>query len=185
MGPIAHLYRAEVGRLTAYRVRMDTTTNWAVSTMAALVAFSLGSATMPHYFFAFILFLQLIFCAMEARRYSYYILVRHRCRLLERGLFMRILVRDLPAAQWREPLRLSYTVDAEILPFWTSFVVRLNRNYMFMILVTFVGWTFKLITLLPQMDYQFPWHFYAPIAAFMVIAATLILFFVRVPRIDV
>jgi uncharacterized membrane protein len=65
-----------VTRLTAYRQRLDTTTNWAVSITGVLVAFSLGSPQTSHYIFGFIVVLQLFFAGVEARRLTYYRLVR-------------------------------------------------------------------------------------------------------------
>lgn len=58
--PVVHLYRAEISRLTAYRLRLDNTTNWAVTTTAALVAFALGNTSMPHYFFGVVLLFQVL-----------------------------------------------------------------------------------------------------------------------------
>ena len=37
---IVHLYRGEMSRATAWRIRLDTTTNWAVLTTAGLLAFA-------------------------------------------------------------------------------------------------------------------------------------------------
>lgn len=56
--PMVHLYRGEINRLTAYRMRLDSTTTWAVSTTAALVAFALGNNQSPDFFFLFIFVLQ-------------------------------------------------------------------------------------------------------------------------------
>jgi uncharacterized membrane protein len=44
---LIHLYRAEVGRLTAYRVRLDTTTNWAITTSALVISFTLANRSDP------------------------------------------------------------------------------------------------------------------------------------------
>jgi uncharacterized membrane protein len=48
---IAHLYRGELARMTAYRLRLDTTTNWALGTTAAMITFALGHAELPHSIF--------------------------------------------------------------------------------------------------------------------------------------
>jgi uncharacterized membrane protein len=184
IGPLAHLYRAEVGRLTVYRVRMDTTTNWAVTTMGALVTFALGSNVIPQYFFFFILMLQLIFCVLEARRYMYYCLVRHRCRLMERGMFAHILAPELPAATWRERLRLSYTNDAELMNLSTCMLMRMQRTYIYIFLATFLGWTFKLIVLMPTTG-GFPFEYYMPITGVFLIFAILVLFVFKTSRLDV
>ena len=45
---VVHLYRAEVGRMTAYRQRLDTTTNWAITSSTLVATFSLGNTAIPH-----------------------------------------------------------------------------------------------------------------------------------------
>src|SRR5947209_3302853 len=44
---LIHLYRAEIGRLTAYRARLDTTTSWAITTSALVATFTLGNPQNP------------------------------------------------------------------------------------------------------------------------------------------
>ncbi len=69
------------------RLRMDTTTNWAVSMTSVLTVFSLGQTAVPHYFFAFIVFMNLIFMVTEARHFAVFLIHRKRVRLLERGFY--------------------------------------------------------------------------------------------------
>ena len=46
---IVHLYRGELSRATAWRLRLDTTTNWAVLTTAGLLAFSFREGPNTHW----------------------------------------------------------------------------------------------------------------------------------------
>ena len=46
---VAHLYRAEMNRMSVWRQRLDVTSNWAVILATALTTFTLGSADVPHY----------------------------------------------------------------------------------------------------------------------------------------
>jgi uncharacterized membrane protein len=50
---LIHLHRAEVG-LTTYRVRLDTTTSWAVTSSALVTTFALGNPQIPHVAFLFL-----------------------------------------------------------------------------------------------------------------------------------
>ena len=159
---------------------MDNTTNWAVSITSVLVAFSLGNKDTPNYFFAFILVLQLFFCGVEARRHAYYSLVRHRCRLMERGMYAWVLDPTLPAVNWRRPLRESYMSHASMPPIRRSFMQRLKRIYVYMILTTYLGWTFKLATEPP-----FLWEAYVPVTALVIPFTCWILFIVRDDKLDV
>ncbi len=46
---IAHLYRGEMQRITVWRARLDSTTQWAIILTTALTTFVLGSASAPHF----------------------------------------------------------------------------------------------------------------------------------------
>jgi uncharacterized membrane protein len=46
---IGHFYRAEVERMTAWRTRLDQTTNWAVVLMATILTFVFASPDYPYY----------------------------------------------------------------------------------------------------------------------------------------
>ena len=77
---LIHYYRAMVGRADTWRVRMDTTTNWAIGATAALVSFCLGATEIPHYVVFLSSFLTVIFLLLEARRLTFYHLWQQRFR---------------------------------------------------------------------------------------------------------
>ena len=160
---------------------MDSTTNWAVSISSALIAFSLGSITTPHYFFSLIVLLQLFFCWVEARRHSYYTLVRYRCRLMERGFYANLLEPTLPAVTWRRPLRDSYMPNMRMESLWHSFLGRLKRLYVYMIMATYMGWTFKLLGL----DGGFQWVSFLVVSIVLLPLTVWIIVFVRDITVDV
>ena len=81
---LIHLYRAEMGRLTTYRVRLDTTTSWAITSSALITTFALGNPQIPHLAFLFLMFVNFFFLHLEARRFRAYEASRHRVHLLER-----------------------------------------------------------------------------------------------------
>src|ERR1051326_2065679 len=88
---LVHLYRAEVGRMTAYRQRLDTTTNWAITSSALVTTFSLGNASIPHAAFLFLMFVNGFFLTVEARRFRVYEAARFRVLLLERYFYPDVL----------------------------------------------------------------------------------------------
>lgn len=88
---LIHLYRGELGRMTLYRVRLDTTTNWAVVTTAGIVTFALGNPEVSHVVFLFAMILTLFFLNLEARRFRIYETAHRRVRLLERGFYAEVL----------------------------------------------------------------------------------------------
>ena len=88
---LIHLYRGELGRMTSYRVRLDTTTNWAVVTTAGIVTFALGNAAVSHVVFIFAMILTLFFLNLEAHRFRIYETAHRRVRLLELGFLAEAL----------------------------------------------------------------------------------------------
>src|ERR687888_2399475 len=87
LNALVHLYRAEVGRMTAYRARLDITTNWAITTSALVTTFALSSGDRTHAVLLFLMFLDYFFLHLEARRFSAYEGSRRRVRLLERYFY--------------------------------------------------------------------------------------------------
>lgn len=83
------LFSAEQQKMTAYRIRMDTTTAWAVSITGLLTVFILREENIPHWFFAFVFFLDGVFMAIESRHFSAFVKHRTRVRLLERGFYCK------------------------------------------------------------------------------------------------
>src|SRR5213079_2061914 len=91
LSALVHLYRAEVGRMTAYRQRLDTTTNWSITSSALVTTFSLGNPTIPHAAFLFLMFINVFFLIVEARRFRVYEAARYRVLLLEHYFYPEVL----------------------------------------------------------------------------------------------
>ncbi len=142
LGALVHLYRAEVGLMGAYRIRLDTTTNWAVATTAALVSFSLGNSSVPHLMFLLLAYLNFVFLWMEARRYRHYAMARDRVRLLERGLYREVL--GCEDTGWRQALDVELARPVSRMPLLHSLVIRIRRNYIWIFATTYVAWLLKL-----------------------------------------
>lgn len=141
---LIHLYRAEVARMTAYRVRLDTTTNWAVGTTAALVSFALGNARIPHYALGLAALLNLLFLWMESRRFQSYRLIEHRVRILEQGFMTEAVDPGRAAEGWEAKLAESLARPSLPVPLADAVAVRARRNYLWLILVIYGGWFLKL-----------------------------------------
>ena len=107
---LIHLYRGEMARAIRYRVRLDQTSNWAITIAAGMSVLSLNSDAIPHWFhFAIVIFVTLLMI-MEARRFRIFSLAQHRTHLLERGFFGVVLKgRDSVSRDWE--LELSRSLD--------------------------------------------------------------------------
>ncbi|HSN98968.1 MAG TPA: DUF2270 domain-containing protein [Candidatus Nanopelagicales bacterium] len=140
---LIHLYRGELGRMTLYRARLDTTTNWAVGTSAALTSFALGQERVPHFVFLLVVFLDLIFLWMETRRFRFYELVRMRVRLLETGFYAAVLGKQ-ERTGWEDALWASLEHPVAPISTLQGASVRLRRNYLWLLVAVYMGWLLKL-----------------------------------------
>ena len=78
MNVMVHFYRGEVARSTAWRQRLDATTNWSVLTTAGMLSFCLGSDKNPHIVLLLSNLIVLAYLIIEARRYRYFEVYRAR-----------------------------------------------------------------------------------------------------------
>ena len=85
-----HYYRAEMGRMNAWRSRLDLTSNWAITVVAAMLSVSLSTPTAHHGVLVFAMVLVLLLLVIEARRYRFFDVYRNRVRRMERNYFAQI-----------------------------------------------------------------------------------------------
>jgi uncharacterized membrane protein len=142
---LVHLYRADVGRAVAFRQRLDTTTNWAISLSVLVSTFVLGNPAISHAAFLFLMLATTGFLSMEARRFHSpsYAASRRRLLLMERtfsdALVSARMSSELPRAlvpllrgEYEEPSSLA-------LAGW-----RLRRVYLWIYAGLLGGWLSKL-----------------------------------------
>jgi len=91
IGALAHLYRAEVFRSTAWRQRLDMTTNWAVVSTGIALSVSFADETASPLPIVLVGMLSVMFLYLEARRYRYFSVWKFRARMLELANFVPIL----------------------------------------------------------------------------------------------
>lgn len=129
--------------MTAYRLRLDTTTNWALGMNVGLASVALSVKTLPHTIFGLVLLLNLVFLWMESRRYRVFALIRSRVRLLEAGLMGAALGGE-PRPTWQRELALSLAEPRPVMNQREACVIRLRRNYVWLIWFGFTAWLLKL-----------------------------------------
>lgn len=74
-------YRGELDRETTWCSRLDQTTAWSVTLMAAILTWAFSSLDNPHYVILVGVLAVGLFCLIEARRYRDYDVYRSRVRL--------------------------------------------------------------------------------------------------------
>src|SRR5262249_59304533 len=86
---IAHYHRAEMGRMSGWRDRIDRTTNWAITVAGAMLSVSLSTPASHHGVLLFAMVLVLLLLVIESRRYRFFDVYRARVRRLERQYYAR------------------------------------------------------------------------------------------------
>ncbi len=142
---LVHFYRGEMYRSQIWRSRLDTTTNWAVVTTAAMVSFAFGDPAHPHIILLLTNLLITVFLCHEARRYRYFAVFRARVRMLEENFFLPILTRDLvsPIADWRARVAGDLDQPKFKTTLFQAIGFRLQRNYLWIFLIILMAWILK------------------------------------------
>ena len=144
---MVHLYRGEVGRANAWRMRLDGTTNWAVLTTGATLSFAFSSDKNTHVMILINSLLIMFFMYIEARRYRFYDLWRSRVRLMETEFFAEMLT---PASQeavenWRQILAEDLLRPRFSVTMWEALGRRLRRIYIWIFVVLAASWLVKIV----------------------------------------
>jgi len=144
---VAHLYRAEMTRMSVWRQRLDVTSNWTVILATALTTFTLGSPDVPHYILLLGLALVFISILLEGRRYRHLHHSKWRLYLLESGFFANILspATNLdPNPEWSRLLAADLRHTHFSISWLTGMRLRLRRNYLLVIGFIAAVWVAKL-----------------------------------------
>jgi len=141
---MAQLFRGDLSRSDTWRSRLDTTTNWSLTTTAAVTSFGFASPGTSHVVFLVGIWMVVMFLLIEARRYRYYDLWIRRVRLLEDGYWAPMLrrepvdpdaIRELSTILDRPQIQLSL---------FSAISTRLNRAYGPILLVLMFTWFVKI-----------------------------------------
>jgi uncharacterized membrane protein len=152
---ISHFHRAEIARMAGWRDRIDRTTNWAITVVAAMLSLSLSTASAHHGVLIFAMLLVFLLLWIEARRYRFFDVYRTRVRQLERHYFAQLFSpQPDQAANWLPILGESLRTPKFLISHWTAFARRLRRNYLFMFLVLLFAWVLKIST--PSLQNETP-----------------------------
>ena len=151
----AHLYRGEVDRMTMWRQRLDQTTRWAVTLMAAILTWAFSSRTNPHYILLIGMVIVATFLWVEARRYRGYDVWRSRVRMLQRNLFAEAFdpSQGIERSDWRALLSDDYHNPKPKISHFEALSHRLRRVYLPLLGVLLVAWVVRITAFEPGV----PW----------------------------
>jgi uncharacterized membrane protein len=142
---LAHFHRAEIARMAGWRDRIDRTTNWAITVVAAMLSVSLATPTAHHGVLLFAMLLVLLLLTIEARRYRFFDVYRGRVRRLERNYYAQILAPTLEVEEgWARQLGEDLRRPLFLISRNAAMSRRLRRNYCWMFLILLLAWTIKI-----------------------------------------
>jgi len=152
---LAHAYRGEIDRVGTWRQRLDQTTTWAVTLMAAILTWAFSSPDNPHYILLVGIVIVTVFLGIEARRYRDYDVFRSRVRLLQENLFANALdpSADVPSHDWRVQLSVDYRKPTVTVPVAEALSNRLRRVYLWLLGVLLLAWVFRITAFTPRQDW--------------------------------
>jgi uncharacterized membrane protein len=143
---MVHFYRGEITRSNAWRNRLDSTTNWAVVTVGAVLSFAFGSVENSHVVILISFLLVWLFLVIESRRYRYYELWALRVRLMESDFFAAMLTPPFaPHQEWASRLADNLLTPEFPITALEALGRRLRRNYIWLFLVLGLAWSLKLL----------------------------------------
>jgi uncharacterized membrane protein len=144
---MVHYYRAEVARMSSWRDRLDRTSNWAITVVAALLSVSLSTPTAHQGVLLFAMLLISLLLYVEARRYRFYDVYRMRVRQFERHYFAPAFSAsavDPGRAPWLDALSEDLRHPHFRIDLTTALTRRLRRNYIWMYLILLLAWVLKI-----------------------------------------
>jgi uncharacterized membrane protein len=144
---MAHYYRGELSRMVSWRDRIDRTSNWAITVVAAILSLSLSTPDSHHGILLFAMLVVSLLLWIEARRYRFFDVYRARVRLLERGYIAPALTADhQDSLHWRDDVATSLRRPIFFMGIVEALSRRLRRNYIWMYTILLLAWILKIST---------------------------------------
>jgi uncharacterized membrane protein len=151
---LAHYYRGEMARMMSWRDRIDRTTNWAITVVAAMLSVSLSTPSAHHGVLLFAMLLVFLLLSIESRRYRFFHVYRSRVRLLERNYYARVFSPQemTDPVHWMSQLGEDLRSPHFSITQNQALARRLRRNYIWIFLILLLAWLLKITTAVLQPD---------------------------------
>lgn len=142
---LAHFHRAEIARMAGWRDRIDRTTNWAITVVAAMLSLTFSTPTAHHGVLLFAMLLLLLLVSIESRRYRFFDVYRRRVRAMERNYYAQVFNPAVDVApHWARALGDDLQRPKFLISQHQAMSRRLSRNYIWMFLLLLVAWVLKI-----------------------------------------
>lgn len=140
----AHFHRAEIARMAGWRDRIDRTTNWAITLVAAMLSVSLSTSNAHHSVLMFAMVLAFFLLMIESRRYRFFDVYRSRVRRLERNYYAKLFDPGLEAEEdWQRIMAADLQTPTFVMSMADAVSRRLRRNYIWIFLILLGAWALK------------------------------------------
>lgn len=143
---MSHFYRGELGRIMAWRTRLDATTNWAITVTSTVFTVAFSIRDVPHGIFFFNIAVVWILLWIEARRYRFYDAFRARVRLLEAHFLVPMVLKGSPFLEgdWQKTLCEDLLMPSFKISRFEALGRRLKRNYIYLFILILGAWLTKI-----------------------------------------
>src|SRR5437660_921637 len=142
---MCHFYRGELGRIMAWRSRLDNTTTWAITSTTTIFTVAFTVRTVPYIIFFFNIAIVWVMLWIEARRYRFYDAFRARVRMLEAHFLVPMVMenRDMLQGEWKKLVCEDLILPSFKISKLEAVGRRLKRNYIFIFVLIMVAWVTK------------------------------------------
>ncbi len=139
---MVHLHRGELSEATAWRSRIDTTTNWAVVFSVTTLSFVFADKLNERHVLIPIVSLFCTFLLlMEARRYRFFDIWRSRARMIEINFYRPMLDGSAPTTEdWAKTLAHDLEWPHFHMSAWEAAGRRLRRTYQYIFAILLISW---------------------------------------------
>jgi uncharacterized membrane protein len=139
---LSHLYRGELHRSITWRIRLDTTTNWAIIAGVGILTFSFQNPGYAPQTLLAGMYANLLFLLLESQRFRYSDVYQARVRMVEENFYVPLLRRDLvsPMADWGPLVAEDFLNPRFHLTMRQAIRARLARIYLPLYVAQLVGW---------------------------------------------
>jgi NTP pyrophosphatase (non-canonical NTP hydrolase) len=129
-----------------WRTRLDTTTNWAVTSSTAIITIAFSNAGVPHLIFFFNLAIVWIMLWIEARRYRFYDAFRARVRMLEAHFLVPMVMenRHLLQGEWKKLVCEDLILPSFKIGTLEAVGRRFEANLAFIFILIMIAWVMKI-----------------------------------------
>src|SRR3954466_869776 len=143
---MSHFYRGELGRIMAWRARLDNTTSWAITVTSSIFTISFSLSQVPHIIFFFNIAIVWVMLWIEGRRYRFYDAFRARVRMLEAHFLVPSVSQNTSLLQgdWQKLVSEALLLPSFKISKLEAVARRLKRNYGFIFIIIIVAWLTKI-----------------------------------------